>query len=206
VLPLNYSRNKFRAYGGFHSNISRNFNFNGSISSTTIENYPFFITDSTTFLKNTFTLLFDDISVLKINGELEFVKTEKLRIGLAGGYYNYYKLGDQLHAWYKPDYDLAFNASYDMQKKILLRLKVGMNGPVWAKIPITGDNPSGTTMPVSAQKINGWWDVSLGGEYRFSKALSFWLNVNNITNSQHMYWYNYPSYRLNFMGGASFSF
>ncbi len=202
-LVLSYCFNKFRAYGGFNSNISRSFNFNGSISSTTFENYPFFITDASTKLNNTFILLYDDISVMKLKAEIEFVKAEKLKLSLSGGYYNYYKLGSQAHAWYKPDYDAAFAASYNMQDKIILKLRAGINGPVWALVPNMPENPKIASTPT---KFNGWADISLGAEYRFNKALSFWLNLNNLTNNQHLYWHNYPSYRLNLLAGLSYSF
>jgi hypothetical protein len=204
-LPLNYTYNKFRAYGGFNSNISRSFNLNGSISSTTFENYPFFVTDTTTILKNTFTLVYDDITVMKIKGEVEFVKAEKLRIGIAGGYYNY-DLGDQQYAWYKPDYDVSLSTTYNFQEKIIFKLLATYNGPVWAPImPLVVELPSGKKV-FTAEKIKGWVDVNLGVEYKLKKALSFWLNINNIAGNEHFYWYNYPSYKMNLMAGLSYSF
>ena len=205
-MVMQYSYNKFRAYGGFNSNISRSFNFNGSISSSSCENYPFFVPDFNSALRNNFTLLYDDISVMKLKAEVEFVKADKLRLGLSGGYYNYYKLGNQQHAWYKPDYDAALAASYLMQDKIILKLRLGLNGPVWAKSPVLPDNPASAGIIDLTEKIPAWTDLSLGAEYRFSKAFSAWLNLNNLTNSRHLYWTNYPSYRLNFLGGLSYSF
>ncbi|MBK7214670.1 MAG: hypothetical protein IPH88_15510 [Bacteroidales bacterium] len=207
-IPLDYTYNKFRAYGGFTSNISRTFNFNGSISSTTFENYPFFITDTNAILRNSFTLAYDDVTMLKIRGELEFVRADQLRIGLGAGYYSY-NLSDQEYAWYKPDYDLNLNVTYSMQDKIILKLQTTFNGPVWALAPVqsSSDNPqveSGSSL--EASKIKGWVDVSLGAEYKLKKALSFWLNLNNLTGTQHQYWYNYPSYRFNALAGLSYSF
>ncbi len=206
-LPLEYTYNKFRAYGGFNSNISRTFNFNGSISSTTFENYPFFVSDTSTYLDNSFTLVYDDISVVKIKAELEFVKAEKLRLSLIGNYYSY-NLDNQEYAWYKPDYDLNFTTVYNFQNKINFKFQLGFNGPVWALAPadIPDDQDPMITKVVDAQKIKGWVDASLGAEYKFNKALTFWLNINNLGNTQHFNWYNYPSYRINAMGGLSYSF
>jgi len=31
-------------------------------------------------------------------------------------------------------------------------------------------------------------DVNLGAEYKFNKALSFWLNINNLGSTQHFNW------------------
>jgi len=206
-IPLNYTYNKFRAYGGFNSNISRTFNFNGSIASTTFENYPFFITDTSAYLDNSFTLIYNDISIVRIKAELEFVKAEKLRLSLIGNYYSY-NLGDQEYAWYKPDYDLNFTALYNFQNKINIKFQLGFNGPVWALAPmdIPDDQDPMVTKVIEAQKINGWVDASLGVEYKFNKALSFWLNINNLGSTQHFNWHNYPSYRINAMAGLSYSF
>lgn len=204
-IPLDYTYNKFRAYGGFNGNISRTFNINGSISSTTFENYPFFASDTNSVLENSFTLLYDDITMLKIKGELEFVKAEKLRISLAGGYYSY-NPEEQDYAWYKPDYDFSLTTSYNFQEKIILKLQATYNGPVWAPVMPLSSEPLTGRRIYTAEKIKGWMDVSLGTEYKLKKALSFWLNINNITASQHFYWHNYPSYRLNLMAGLSYSF
>ena len=207
VVPWNYVFDKFRIYGGFQSNINRSFNFNGSISSSSYNNYPLFVTDTSSYLLNSFTILYDDINTVKLKGELEFVKSARLRLALNGAY-NYYKTGKQEYAWYKPAYELEFTGRYDIQQKIVLTAKAIINGPVWALVPVPGnekllENPAYT---FEAQKIKGWTDINLGAEYRFNKALSFWLNVNNLTNSKYYRWNNYRSYGINLLGGVSYSF
>jgi hypothetical protein len=206
-LPLNYTYNKFRVYGGFNSNISRSFNFNGSISSTTFENYPFFVTDTASAYHNTFTLMYDDISVVKIKAELEYLLADKLRLSLVGQFYGY-KLDQAEYAWYKPDYDLNFTTTYNFQSKIIFKFQLGFNGPVWGLVPheVAIVHDSKSIAIFEAEKIKGWVDASLGAEYKFNKALSFWLNINNLGNTQHFNWYNYPSYRINALAGLSYSF
>ena len=208
VLPWNYVNEKFKAYGGFHSNISRSFNFNGSISSSTIENNPFFVTDTSFNLLNSFSLLYDDITHVKISGELEYVRFEKLRISLTGSY-NHYKLTQQAYAWYKPTYEFGLSGRYNIQDKIIVSIKANVNGTVWALKPqmIRAYSDGGRPVYVlNPEKLKGWTDVSLGGEYRINKALSCWLNLNNLTNSTYYRWLNYPSYGLNVMAGLSYSF
>jgi len=205
-LPLGFTYNKFRAYGGFSSNISRVFNFNGSISSTTVENNPFFVTDTLNPLLNTFTLWYDDITITRIKAEMEFMKSEKLRLGVTGAY-NIYNT-DQEYAWYMPEVELGFQAAYNMQEKIILKFQANYTGPVWAlTVPDSWYNREEPQLfNLTAKKIDGWIDLNLGMEYRFKKALSFWLNLNNLSNKQHFYWHNYPSYKLNALAGVSYSF
>jgi len=207
VMPWDFVNDKFKIYGGFQSNISRSFNFNGSISSDTYENYPFFVTDINSYLLNSFTLIYDNVSTVKINGELEFVKSTRLNLALSGTY-THYKTNEQ-YAWYKPAYEFVFTGRYDMQNKIVITAKAVVNGPVWALVPVRDPLIDGTgAQPYifEAQKLKGWADINLGAEYRFTKALSFWLNFNNLTNNKYYRWNNYRSYGINLLAGVSYSF
>jgi len=208
VVPLKYAYERFKIYGGFESNISRSFNFNGSISSSTYENYPLFVTDTSAYLLNSFTLLYDNISTVKLKGELEYVKTAHLRLGLTGTY-THYKTGDQEYAWYKPAYEFEFSGRYDIQNKIVVTAKAVINGPVWALVPSADplyDGIGKVPYIFTPEKIEGWTDLNLGAEYRFNKALSFWMNFNNLANKKYYRWYNYRSYGINIMAGVSYSF
>jgi len=208
VMPWNYTYEKFKIYGGFQSNISKSLNFNGSITSGTYENYPLFITDTSAYLLNSFTLLYDNISTVKLKGELEFVKSAHLRLGL-NGTYTHYKTGDQEYAWYKPAYEFEFTGRYDIQNKIVVTAKAVMNGPVWASVPSADplfDGIGEAPYIFTAEKLKGWTDINVGAEYRFTKALSFWINFNNLTNKKYYRWNNYRSYGINLLAGVSYSF
>ena len=208
VVPWNYVYEKFKIYGGFQSNISRSFNFNGSISSGTYENYPLFVTDTSAYLLNSFTLLYDNVTDVKLKCELEFIKSSRLRLAV-NGTYTHYKTGKQQYAWYTPAYEMEFTGRYDMQNKIVITTKVVVNGPVWALVPYADplfDGIGKAPYIFSSEKIKGWADINLGAEYRFTKSLSFWINFNNLTNNKYYRWNNYRSYGINLLGGVSYSF
>lgn len=207
VMPWAFVYNKFNIYGGFQSNISHSLNFNGSISSNTCDNQPFFITDTSAYLHNTFTFVYDNLSTVKIKGELEFIKAARLRLALNGAYYHYKT--NLAHAWYKPDYEFELNGRYDIQNKIVVTLKARVNGPVWASVPVRDPLADGIGPQVyifESQKLNGWADLNLGFEYRFTPALSAWLNFNNLTNSKYYIWSNYRAYGINVLGGVGYTF
>jgi hypothetical protein len=54
--------------------------------------------------------------------------------------------------------------------------------------------------------FRGGTDFSAGSEFRISRMLSAWLDVNNIFNAQYERWHNYPVYGLNVVGGLKISF
>jgi outer membrane receptor protein involved in Fe transport len=145
---------------------------------------------------------------VKIKGELEFVKSAHLRLGL-NGTYSHYKTVHQAYAWYKPAYEFEFTGRYDIQNKIVITAKAVVNGPVWASVPAADplyDGIGKAPYIFTAEKIKGWTDINLGAEYRFTKALSFWINFNNLTNNKYYRWNNYRSYGINLLAGVSYSF
>jgi len=61
-------------------------------------------------------------------------------------------------------------------------------------------------MRVQPQELKGIFDANIGLEYRYTKKLGFFLNFNNIANYRYYRYNNYPTQRLGFMGGLSYSF
>ena len=54
--------------------------------------------------------------------------------------------------------------------------------------------------------VNGGFDWNLGFEYRFFRRWSAFAQVNNLIAQRFFRWYDYPSYRINFIVGATFGF
>jgi outer membrane receptor protein involved in Fe transport len=46
---------------------------------------------------------------------------------------------------------------------------------------------------------------NLGVEYRYTKSLSFFLKLNNLSGAKYERWNFYPSKRFNMMGGFTYS-
>ncbi|MFN6038885.1 MAG: hypothetical protein ACK452_10500, partial [Bacteroidota bacterium] len=54
------------------------------------------------------------------------------------------------------------------------------------------------------KNLTGIADINIGAEYRYSKFLSAFINLNNLGNFRYYRWENYPTQRFNFMVGFSF--
>ena len=59
--------------------------------------------------------------------------------------------------------------------------------------------------PLIAKELKPYVDANLGIEYRYNKALSAFLNINNIAARRYERYYGYPSQRINFILGISYS-
>ena len=57
-----------------------------------------------------------------------------------------------------------------------------------------------------ADRLNALYDLSLGGEYFFSKNIGLFLDINNILDNKRERWQNLPTFGLNVLGGISARF
>jgi len=157
----------------------------------------FFVNDTSNALGNTFTLVFDDVSLLKGSAEFSYHMNEKFSILIRGNFYKY-NMDTEAKPWHKPQFDLLLSGSYSIQKKILIRADIFTNGKRYAKTFDKGIE--------QAKQLDGFVDLNLGIEYRYTKILSAFVNFNNIISNRYFIWNNYPSQKFNFMAGLSYSF
>ncbi len=204
VLSTGFVKEKYNLQGGILTKITKSVNVNVYANNIQVENYPFFM-DNLNDYRHTFDLTYDKVNVSKIKAQIEIVPVDNFQLAMSG-IYNYYKLDKQPYAWYKPSVQAEFNARYAFRKSLIVNLQAIYNDKVWApaliKDPVNIANPP----QLKPTQLDAWLDLSIGGEFRYSKNLSFWLNLNNLTSTQYFHWYNYPSYKLNLLGGVSYSF
>lgn len=195
-----YTYEKFKIYGGFKTNISQNFNLNASISHSSFENIPFFFAIGSPSHGPTYGLVYDDGTLLKISAAFNWLKSEKLTMVLSGEY-NKYDLDELEHPYFMPEYTANLGARYAINAKLTCKLNATYHSNSWS-------NYLGSTLPAEPYyvKIKGWFDESIGAEYKFNKSLSFWLDLNNVAAQRYIIWSDYVSYKFNFLAGASYAF
>ncbi len=184
-------------YGGIKSNISRTLNFSASASYSNIKDMPLFVNDTNLVFKNKFMVIYDNAKLLRVTGEFAFQKDEKYKLLIGGNFYNY-KMSTELKAWHKPIFDAYIDFYYNISNKFIISSSITGRSNVFAK-SYDGGN-------VVKKTLNGYADISLGFEYRYSKILSGFININNLTSIKYYKWNNYPSYGFNLMGGVTYAF
>jgi hypothetical protein len=58
----------------------------------------------------------------------------------------------------------------------------------------------------TAIELKGTVDVNAGLEYRYTKRLSLFLQLNNIAALEYNKWNKYPTQRFNLLGGLTYVF
>ena len=186
---------------GLRGNLSGNVADDAKVTYSQYDSMYFFVMNysGSNQVYNRFNILYDNTSLVTVNGQLKYQLREKLNIIGKGNYY-LYKTKNLTRAYHKPDYDITFSSIYNLQSKFIIRADLFFVGTQWALTPA---DDSGTTV-LKPKQLKGYFDANLEAEYRYSKMLSFFARLNNIANQRFYRWERYPSQRFNFMIGLTF--
>lgn len=194
---LKNSSHTYKAFAGLRGTLTKETSFNVSVAQSRINSMAFFVND-TSGLENLFAVIYDDVNLLNLHGELAFEQSEKLRLFVKGDYNNY-SMTNELKAWHKPAVEFTFSAHYNLRDKIIAKGDIFVLGKQFAKTYDTSAN-------VIAQELKGIADINLGLEYRYTKKLSAFINFNNIGAFRYNRWNNYHTQKFNLMAGFSYAF
>lgn len=202
---LNYTNtnNKIKALVGLRGNLSSNTTYNTKVSYDIFDSMYFFVRNytGTNLLQNSFTSIYDNATLITINGSLKYQLREKWNFIASGNYY-IWKTKTITRAYHKPDFDFTISGIYNLESKIILKADIFIAGKQWTLSEIRNNETFVTTYQPT--QLKGYVDANLGAEYRYSKMLSFFAKFNNIANQRYFRFDNYPSMRFNFMLGVTF--
>lgn len=144
----------------------------------------------------------DDAEVLNFHGELSGKFSGRMSFSASANYYKY-TLSANEYAWNKPDWDGKFGLFYNLRDKIIAGAEVTALG---SRKLMVSQSPTGW-MTLSPRVIEQPVHVNFGlsAEYRYTRILSFWVKVDNVSWNRYYEWAFYPSQMFNFMAGFSYS-
>ncbi len=195
VIALQNTRERFTFYGGLGGNLSKNTSFDLSFTRSTFLEMPLYVKDTNSRENRGFVPVYDNVDLTKVTGEIIYEPGVKWELVLRGDYFMY-NTTNELEAWHKPDYRVSLLAGYNLGDKILVKLMTYFIGSQQAK----------TFDPEGSKTLAGTADVNLDFEYRYTKKLSVFLDINNIASIRYEKWQDYPTQRLNVLAGFKFSF
>ena len=151
---------------------------------------------------NHFIVVPDDAEVLNLHGELSGAITKKLTFNTSANIYKY-TLSENEFAWIRPNWDGRIGFQYNLRNKILAGIEMTLLG---SRKLMVSQSPTGW-MTLTPSVIEKPMHVNLGIslEYRYTKILSFWFRINNISLERYYEWAYYPSQMFTMMAGFSYS-
>lgn len=195
VLAVRPTSHKLIGYAGIKGSISDAVAYNVKGSYAIIDDAYFFVNDNSNPLMNQFTVVYDDITLAKLHGELTVRPSDPWKVYLKGTYYSYVTMVSEDQPWNKPEFDISLQTRYNMGDKIL----------VDAGIYAIGARYYENFNPVMEETLPLAIDANLGIEYRYSTLLSFWARINNLAAQKYYLYNNYPSYKLRMMLGLTYA-
>lgn len=203
-------------YGGLRASLGKDVGFDVRVSRSSTKDRPLFVSapqelpiDSARAVRygDRFFTVYDRVGQLDISGQLTYSRSEHLDITGRIDIFTY-ETDVQAEAWNLPPYQLALGARYDLRDKLVLKVEAQFMGQRKAGAYTQAGDPerSATAVPVATRDLDGFLDLYLGVEYRYTKRLSLWLDASNLSASKYEWWYAHPVQRGLVMGGATFAF
>jgi hypothetical protein len=193
-LNLKSTSSNLIVYGGLRGSISSMVRFRADVTYTVMKNMYFFVNDTLGRLQNQFTAVTDDVDLITYHGQVSVQPSTNTVITLDGKYFDYNTLAEK-KAWHKPDFRLGADASFLIGSKFNLDLGFAVIGNRWVPDKLGEDG---------MHKIKPVADANLQLTYNYSKALSVFGSLYNITDQSYLLWNQYPSQRFNLMFGLSY--
>ncbi|MBK8498559.1 MAG: TonB-dependent receptor [Flavobacteriales bacterium] len=186
--------------GSFGNNVG----FDLRVSKSRLKDMPLFVNEGNAPFGDRMDVTYDKVDILDISGELTYSLPGSLRLNGRVDVYTY-DVRVQDEPWNLPPYKVALGASYDLRQKLIARMEVLFLGPRKG-FRYSGDPDLVNDFTTSRHDLDGFMDLYLGLEYRYTKRLSLFVDVSNLSASKYEKWYQYPVQRTLFLGGATYSF
>lgn len=212
---------KIRFYGGFDGKFAAKTNFKIGFDYSLIDDQPFYYLEEYTYpdpninpnpqiVDNDFSVLYDDLSLFKINLEIFHRSSGKLDLMLSGNYFMY-KLDEQKEAWNMPDWDATFNVGYKITEQLSVSADFYLIG---ARKALIIDSQFQNLLSNSAPpppiyksyNLDTAFDMNVRGNYKITEKFSVFAQLNNFGFQKYQRWFGYPVQSFNFLAGVSYSF
>lgn len=201
---INTSKN-YDIYGGLRGSFSNEVGFDVRVSKSRLKDMALFVNQPNAPFGDRMAVIYDRVDILNLSGELHYHHREELLVN-ARIDVSTYEMEFESEAWNLPPYQLALGATYDIRDKLILKTELLFLGQRKARrletVLVDGFQ---VPAPVTVD-LDGFLDLYLGVEYRYTKRLSVFLDVSNLSTSKYERWYRYPVQRSLVIGGATYSF
>jgi hypothetical protein len=192
---------------GFKGNNGLGGNYILSASYSIVNNMLFFsnlvypVIPGPAELGNFFLPLNDDAELMNIHGEVTGQIGNKISFRGCANWYKY-TLTKSDHAWNRPDWDGTVSVKYNLRDKIIASADLTALGK-YKLVATKYDTILPPDQIIFAKPAH--FNLNIGAEYRYTKILSVWAKINNISFNRYYEWAYYPTQRFLLMAGFTYS-
>jgi len=184
-------------YAGIKGSLLDHFSYSAKVGAVQYRDMPLFVNDSVD--GKTFDIINSpSVQAIKMHGEIGWTQGEDLSWNNTITITNYRKVEGQPAPWGLTPLEITSSLRWQLFKDFFLK------GDLYGY----GAAPYRSKVGTAYKDFTGQSgvDVSAGVEFKVTKALNLWLQMNNIFNNKYERWHQYPVYGFNILGGIVFSF
>lgn len=149
-------------------------------------------------VNTTYGVLYDNATLMKMHADLGFL-FRKCTFRTEANFYHW-QMDSLKHAWYKPIFDVAVAPRFALVNPNTNKTKL-MFEPQLYYMLYQSEKSDGSDFAK-----NSIIDLGFEVQYFYNSILEFFVDVNNILSRNNERYMDYPTQRINFLIGASFSF
>jgi outer membrane cobalamin receptor len=189
------SRDAIHIYAGVDGQLAKYFSYSARFYTKQVKDQLIYFNPENAAY---FQMLYDS-SFQQTGAELSLIfnKNDKVRAGIKGDF-RAFKTNQVAANFGIPGTKVDIWGSYNFANKVWVATEIYVFGP--RTMSMTSDS-----IPVAIEQ-GIVADVNLSAEYRFSKRLSVFLELNNLLDNRWQRWYNYQERPFDIKGGLTFSF
>jgi len=185
---------KQEAYGGIKGLLGKNFTYNAKVGVITYHNMPLFVND-TTDGKTFETVYASSMNAFHIHGEIGYATGEIFNATASIDLNQYSGIKGQPSAYGLLPVEFNADMRWQVMKDLYWTAGIAAWGP-----------PDYRTKNMGTKSGKAAFDMSTGLEFKITRQLNLWVQMNNIFNNKYERWNQYKVYGFNILGGIVFNF
>ena len=142
-----------------------------------------------------FNTIYDDGTIFYLKGSISAPIFKGFTI-IGDATSSIYSMENESRAWHLPALAVSGTLKY-----ITLKDKVTVKASTFIESGVNYLTETG-----KEESLSGLFDISLGAQYQVTKNFGLFLDIYNLANNKRVRWYNYPTYGINVLVGASAKF
>jgi hypothetical protein len=193
-LQMLNTNEKINLLAGIRGKIDLKNTYQVNIEHKSLSRAVYFVANNDAF--RTYDVVYDGPNASQTEIHLDYThqSSEKLRI-FAAFKHTFYNVDTIKFAWHRPASIFSLGTNYNIANKFLI------DAQLFSYSKMQGREVNG-----NARNIKGGVDLNLGIDYRYSKIISIYLNLNNVLNYKRETFNYYNGLGFQALLGASFRF
>jgi hypothetical protein len=187
-------------YAGFKGSVLDHISYSAKLGFVQYNNMPLFVND--TIDGKTFNTVYSSsLQAVRMHGEIGWTQGEDLNwiTGLTINHYS--KVQGQAAPWGLAPVELNSSLRWQLFKDFYLKGDLYFYDGAAYRSKISSNPAKYTDF-----KGESGLDLNAGVEFKITRQLNLWLQLNDLFNDKYERWHQYPVYGFNVLGGIVFSF